>query len=290
MAWRSWTLTTSVLDREVAELVGRAVRDPAPDPAAREEQREALDVVVAAVALRHRRAAELAAPDDERLVEQAALLQVQDQCRRRLVHLARLHGDVALDPAVVVPVAVVELHETHAALDEAPRQQAVGGEAAVERRDSVRRAHVRGLARQVVSSGTLVCMRNAISYCARRAATSGSSTHCGCDSVSARTGVERVQGPPVEARVTNGQTRAPERRRAPLPVLEGELLLQVAGRSLERERAQPRLAGAELERHDRAEGEAVGPQFRFVVPALDERGAGIVASGSGSSRLVTNLP
>ena len=37
------------------------------------------------------------------------------------------------------------------------------------------------------SSGTLVCMRNAISYCARRALTSGSSTQSGCASVSAFT-------------------------------------------------------------------------------------------------------
>ena len=41
-----------------------------PPPAS--QHREALDVMVAAVALRHRRAAELAAPDDQRVVEHAA--------------------------------------------------------------------------------------------------------------------------------------------------------------------------------------------------------------------------
>ena len=41
--------------------------------------------MVAAVALGHRRAAEFAAPDDERVVEHAALLQVVDQRGRRPV-------------------------------------------------------------------------------------------------------------------------------------------------------------------------------------------------------------
>jgi hypothetical protein len=77
-----------VLHGVIAELVGRAVRDAALDPAAREPEREALDVMVAAVALGHRRAAELAAPDHQRVLEHAALLQVQHQRRRGLVHLA----------------------------------------------------------------------------------------------------------------------------------------------------------------------------------------------------------
>ena len=51
-----------------------------------------LRVVVAAVvaaALDHRRAAELAAPDDQRVVEQAARLQVVEQGGDRLVGVAR---------------------------------------------------------------------------------------------------------------------------------------------------------------------------------------------------------
>ena len=50
--------------------------------------RKALDVVIAAVALGHRRAAELAAPDDQRVVEHAALLQISDQRRSRLIDFA----------------------------------------------------------------------------------------------------------------------------------------------------------------------------------------------------------
>ena len=44
-------------------------------------------MMVAAVvaALHHRRAAKLAAPDDQRVFEQAALLQILDQRRTRLI-------------------------------------------------------------------------------------------------------------------------------------------------------------------------------------------------------------
>ena len=67
------------------------------------------------------RAAEFAAPDDERFVEQAALLQIDEQCADRLIALL---GQVAvLDFEVVVAVprlagAVPQLHEAHAALDQ----------------------------------------------------------------------------------------------------------------------------------------------------------------------------
>ena len=47
---------------------------PAFDAAAGEPDREALDVMIAAIALRHRRAAELAAADDQRVVQHAAML------------------------------------------------------------------------------------------------------------------------------------------------------------------------------------------------------------------------
>ena len=72
-----------VFDRVQADFVGGADRLPASDAAAGHPHGEAGRVVVAAVALfAHRRAAELAAPDDERLVEQAALLEVLRAGRR----------------------------------------------------------------------------------------------------------------------------------------------------------------------------------------------------------------
>ena len=75
-----------VLDGVVAVLVGRAVDRAALDAAAGQPDGEAERVVVAAVgALGERRPAELAAPDDQRLVEQAAGLQVLQQAGDRLV-------------------------------------------------------------------------------------------------------------------------------------------------------------------------------------------------------------
>jgi hypothetical protein len=76
------------------------------------------------------RAAELAAPDDQRLVEAAALLEVLDEAVARLVHVAALVGHAAGDVAVVVPVVVVDLHEPHAALDQPAGQQHRVGERA----------------------------------------------------------------------------------------------------------------------------------------------------------------
>ena len=81
----------------------------------------------------HRGPAELAAPDDERLVEKPALLEVLDQGGDRLVRfLAAIHQAVAdvvrLVVAVLVPAPVVKLDEADAALDQPARQQAVVGE------------------------------------------------------------------------------------------------------------------------------------------------------------------
>ena len=73
--------------------------------------------------------------------------------------------DVVLDAAVVVPVAVIELDEAHAALGQPPGQQAVGRERAVAAL-ACRTGRASPSARSTGPSGpgTLVCMRNAISY------------------------------------------------------------------------------------------------------------------------------
>ena len=57
----------AILDGVQADVVGRAVADAALDAAAGHPDREAVGIVIAAVAaLAHRRAAELAAPDHQR--------------------------------------------------------------------------------------------------------------------------------------------------------------------------------------------------------------------------------
>src|SRR5437762_3481071 len=73
------------------------------------------------------RAAEFAAPNDQRIVQHAALFQILDQRRRGLVRVAALRRELARDRFVVVPSHVLELHETHAALGQAAGQNAVGG-------------------------------------------------------------------------------------------------------------------------------------------------------------------
>jgi hypothetical protein len=59
------------------------------------------------------------------------LLQILDEGGGGLVDFLGDDGDVVPDVAVVIPVAVIALDESHAALGEAAGEQAVGGEGAV---------------------------------------------------------------------------------------------------------------------------------------------------------------
>ena len=73
-------------------------------------------------------AAEFAAPDHQGIFEKAALLQVLDQRRGRLVGDAAVPLQLAVEVGVVVPARVGQHDETHAALHHTARQQAIGGE------------------------------------------------------------------------------------------------------------------------------------------------------------------
>src|SRR5260370_218565 len=75
--------------------------------------------------LAKRRPAQPAGPDAQRVVQHGAALQIGYERRRRLVDFLRLEDEVVPNVAVMIPVAVIELDEAHAALREAPRQQAV---------------------------------------------------------------------------------------------------------------------------------------------------------------------
>src|SRR5205814_5596607 len=75
-----------VLDGVPAELVGGAVNDAALDAAARQPHRETEGMMLPAVGpLGSRRPAELAAPDDQRVVEQAAGFEVFEQPSNRQI-------------------------------------------------------------------------------------------------------------------------------------------------------------------------------------------------------------
>ena len=68
-----------ILYRPVAEFVRLAIGHPAANPATRHPHGEAADVVVPSRPLGHRRASEFTAPDDEGVVEHAALFEIQDE-------------------------------------------------------------------------------------------------------------------------------------------------------------------------------------------------------------------
>src|SRR5690606_38006982 len=116
------------LDRLPSPFIALADRMAGPDARSREPDDERAAVVVAAaLSLSERHAAELGRPDDERVVEESARLEVEDQARRRQIDLPRHERQLRLDVRVVVPVvrrsarAAPDLHETDAALDHAPR-------------------------------------------------------------------------------------------------------------------------------------------------------------------------
>ena len=81
-----------------------------------------------------RQPAEFAGADHQGRVQQAALLEIGQQCRDRLVGLAGKLAMIAGNVDVAVPAELVfhaageNLHEPHAALDQPPRQQRLPGE------------------------------------------------------------------------------------------------------------------------------------------------------------------
>ena len=118
----------NVLNRVVTKFVGRSVRDSALDSSAGHPHRETFDVVIppgAALALKHRRAAEFSAPDNQRVIEHASLFEVGQQrpCRTVGQFAARIH--VLNQAAVVIPASMVEMNKPHASLSKSSSQQAV---------------------------------------------------------------------------------------------------------------------------------------------------------------------
>ena len=65
-------------------------------------------------ALRVDRAAEFASPDDQRIVQHAAPLEIFEQRIAGLIDVLTLAGHPSVDVAMVVPVVVIDLNKTHA--------------------------------------------------------------------------------------------------------------------------------------------------------------------------------
>src|SRR5215470_811233 len=73
------------------------------------------------------RAPEFPAPDDQRVFEQTALLQILNERRGRLIRAPALERKIARQVAVLIPAAVIKLDEAHATFGQASREQTVGG-------------------------------------------------------------------------------------------------------------------------------------------------------------------
>ena len=82
-------------------------------------------VVARKLALRIHRAAEFASPQDERVVEQTTTLEIFDERGLRLIDGLCLRAEFARKIAVLIPTAHVQLNESHVALSESPREQAI---------------------------------------------------------------------------------------------------------------------------------------------------------------------
>ena len=83
----------AIFDGVIPDVVGRAIDEPGLHAPAGHPDRVAVRIVVAAVAsLRHRRAAKLTGPDNQRVLQQTARLQVLQQSRDRLVDLIGVLG------------------------------------------------------------------------------------------------------------------------------------------------------------------------------------------------------
>ena len=132
VACRSWRWTLPATGRKPNSSVSPWVI-PGLHAAAGEPGAEALGLVLAAVGLDRRRArevlaprgaAEFARPDDQRVVEQAARLEVLDQAGDGPVRPGAASGQGVADVAVVVPAADRHLDEADARLAEPAGEQA----------------------------------------------------------------------------------------------------------------------------------------------------------------------
>src|SRR5262249_48366631 len=121
-----------VLLRVQADFVSCADGLAASDAAAGQPEGERQVVVIAAaLAIDHRCAAKFAGPDDQSSLQQAALLEVFQQTGNGLVALVGVAFLILLQLVVGLPAvfhrvvdAVVDLHDTDAALDETSSEQA----------------------------------------------------------------------------------------------------------------------------------------------------------------------
>ena len=118
------------LDCLVAEVVRRADDRAALDATPGHPHREPKGIVISPIeALTDRHPSELAMPQDERFIEQAAALEVFDQSGDRQIRFAGVLSVKLLERPVLVPSRLmvaatrIELDDAHTALDQPSRHQ-----------------------------------------------------------------------------------------------------------------------------------------------------------------------
>ena len=159
--------------RVIAEFVRRTVAHTPFEPAAGKPHGESGQVMSRpfpwAMGVRPN-----SAENDDRVVQHAPLLQIDEECGRPAVDFGRGPLDIVFELTVMVPIAVIELNEADAALRQPAGQQAVGGELSIAPLRAVQVEDVFRLVVTSISSGTLVCIWKAISYWLIRVAISES--------------------------------------------------------------------------------------------------------------------
>ena len=118
-----------------ADVVRPADDLPPLDPSTGHEDTECEGVMVparidflrASVVFRQWGATEFSSPDDESLIQQAALLQVLQKGGHRLVNDPTVDWQLIIETAVVIPGGVINVNEPDAPFHQAARQQAVAG-------------------------------------------------------------------------------------------------------------------------------------------------------------------
>lgn len=123
-----------VFHGRVTQFIGGAVGLPAFDAGSGQPQTERASVVISArgvagdVAIGGRRSAELAAPDDERVLEQPFLFQVAEERGDGFVGFGGFIAQGVLEVVVMIPAAVPDLDEAHAFLEQAPGDEHLAAE------------------------------------------------------------------------------------------------------------------------------------------------------------------
>ena len=111
-----------VFDGGDAELVGRAIDHSATDSATGQDRSEGFGVVIAArivvaIPIADGFTPKLAAPNDQRAIEKMPLLQIGNECGKRLIDFLCPFRQTLFNVLVMVPAAGPNLDESDAAFN-----------------------------------------------------------------------------------------------------------------------------------------------------------------------------